>query len=312
MTNRAMTLFGACASAVVLAAAVSAPSAAQRSQRYQVSENDVAETASALSILNFVLEQRVGMEDQLVAIQPFDIPGNIFVRMEGEDRWHPYTIISEAERAAQVTVNVLDPTQGNFVDLVFGESEEVNSESPLGTLAGLLGIGFSSSFRTHFKFEPVLTARGPSYGPGNQALLDQINTYAEWFQEAGFETYYVNSVDVYRSLNERYVAQDRRLNAGFALISGGRVYSRESSQSRQRVHYVLNATKVVPAQMPPPPPGLPENPLGPASTRSLGNMPSERELERHFEETASFIASRAGGQTDRSLESALDRALNDD
>jgi hypothetical protein len=302
---------GGLAAAAVIALAVGAPASAQRNQRYQISENDVAETASALSILNFVLEQRVGMEDSLVSIQPYDIPGNLFVRMEGDDRWHPYTIISEEQRAQLVKVNVLDPAQGNYVDMVFGESESVNSESPIGALAGLLGIGFSSSYRTHFKFEPVLTARGPSYGPGNPALLQQINEYSVWFQQAGFETYYVNSVDVYRSLNERYVSQDRQLNAGFALVSGGRVYSRETSQTRQRVHYVLNATKVVPAMVPPPPPG---SPFASAATRSLGSgrAASDADVSARFSQAATYVAQQAGATRDAGLQSELARALTTD
>src|SRR5690606_13534871 len=111
-------------------------------QRYQASDEDVASNVSALEILDFVLEQRIGIEDSLVSVQPYDIPGSLFVRMPGDSRWNPYTILSDAQRAQGVAVTVLDPTQGNYVDLVFAESNEVSSESPLGALAGLLGVGF--------------------------------------------------------------------------------------------------------------------------------------------------------------------------
>lgn len=322
MTNTRTAFTSALAGATLALAALSAPAAAER---FDVSGEDVAQSASALEVLHFVLDNRIGIEDSLVAITPYDIPGNLYVRMPGDDRWNPYTILTEEQRANTVSINMLDPTQGNFVDLVFSEGTEVNGESPIGILSGLLGIGFSEHFRTHFKFEPVLTARGPSYGPGNPELMAQINRFATLFQQAGFETYYVNSVDVYRSFNERYVQSGRQLNAGFALVSGGRVYTRENSQTRQRVHYVLNAAKIIPGLSEPNPTvggaadvgevvadsPAPSSPFGDSTTRSISDGPmSDETLKARFDAAADFVTRNTGVARDASLETEINEALS--
>jgi len=162
--------------------------------------------------------------------------------------------------------------------------------------------------------------------------MAQINEFATLFQQAGFETYYVNSVDVYRSFNERYVRANRQLNAGFALVSGGRVYTRENSQTRQRIHYVLNAARIIPGLSAPIPnvggmsdvvadevdvsagaaaeAPAPPDPFEFADTRSLGDEPlDDAALRARFDRAASFVTARTGVTRDADLESSLTQAL---
>lgn len=231
------------AASLILAAAADA----QRSQRFRVSENDIASAPEALNALDFVRNQALGVEGRLISARPGDIPGMLLVRLPGDDYWNPYSILSDAERAERVSVEVLDREQGNYVDLNFREGTEFGTDgSPLSFLAGMLGLQSSRAFRTRFRFEPLMTARGPSYGPGEPDLSDKVDAFAASFSERGFEAYYVNSVDIYRSLTERYTASDNTLSAGFAFVTGGSVYSLEDAQTRQRLHYVVNAVRVLP------------------------------------------------------------------
>lgn len=239
-----LKLAGAAAAASLI---VGAAAHADRTVRLRLSESDIASAAEDLGALDFVASQRLGVEDRLISAQPGDIPGMLLVRLPGDDYWNPYSILSDAERTERVTVGVLDREQGNYVDLNFREGTSFGTDgSPLSFLAGLLGVQVSNSYRTRFRFEPVMTARGPAYGPGEPELSQKVDDYAQRFLDQGFEAYYVNSVDIYRSVSERYAATENSLSAGFAFVAGGNVYSLESGQTRQRLHYVVNAVRVLP------------------------------------------------------------------
>lgn len=290
--------------ALVASITVAAAADAQRSQRYRAAQNDIASAPEALNSLDFVRSQALGVENRLVAARPGDIPGMLLVRLPGDDYWNPYSILSDAERAERVSVEVLDREQGNYADLNFREGTEFGtSDSPLNFLAGLLGLQSSQSFRTRFRFEPLMRARGPSYGPGEPDLSAKVDLFATNFAAQGFEAYYVNSVDIYRSLTERYTASDNTLSAGFAFVTGGAVYSLEDAQTRQRLHYVVNAVRVLP--------GGASAPALDVSMRSaaLSSDVNDDEARARFQAAAAALADEAG---DRSLfsEQGLATALS--